>query len=66
MVTSKEAIPISGNFTFQVSPSSRFAGNDFYNAYLRLFFERTFTYTNSGAVNEPIKVVSQVQYQIIH
>jgi hypothetical protein len=49
VVTSKEAVPISGNLTFQISPGSRFAVNDLHNAYLRLEVERNFLYTNSGA-----------------
>jgi hypothetical protein len=49
-VTSKEAVPISGNLTFQVSPSSRFAVNDLHNAYLLLDVERDFIYTKQGAV----------------
>jgi hypothetical protein len=48
VVTSKEATPISGNLTFQVSPGSKFAGNDLHNAYLRLNIQRTFIYTNNG------------------
>jgi hypothetical protein len=42
VVTSKEATPISGNLTFQVSPGSRFVVNDLHNAYLYLDVERTF------------------------
>jgi hypothetical protein len=34
VVTSKEAVPISGNLTFQISPGSRFAVNDLNNAYI--------------------------------
>jgi hypothetical protein len=49
MVTSKEAVPISGNLTFQVSPSSRFAVNDLHNAYLLLEVGINFIYTISGA-----------------
>jgi hypothetical protein len=32
VVTSKEATPISGNLTFQVSPGSKFAVNNLHNA----------------------------------
>jgi hypothetical protein len=48
VVTSKEATPISGNFTFQVSYGSRFAINDLHTAYLLLEVERTFIYTRSA------------------
>jgi hypothetical protein len=47
-VTSKEANPISGNLTFQVSPGSKFAVNDLHNAYIGLNVERTFIYTNNA------------------
>jgi hypothetical protein len=47
VVTSKEATPVSGTLTFQVSPGSKFAVNDLHNAYLRLDVERTFIYTNN-------------------
>jgi hypothetical protein len=49
MVTSKAAVPISGNLTFQVSPSSRFAVNDLHNVYLLLDVERDFIYIKQGA-----------------
>jgi hypothetical protein len=49
VVTSKEATPVTGNLTFQVSPGSKFSVNDLHNAYLRLDVERKFIYTNSGA-----------------
>jgi hypothetical protein len=48
VVTSKEATPISGNLTFQVSSGSRFDVNDLHNSYIRLEIEKTFIYTNSA------------------
>jgi hypothetical protein len=50
VVTSKEGTPISGNLTFQVSPGSKFAVNDLYNAYVRLEVERAFIYTNNAGI----------------
>jgi hypothetical protein len=58
VVTSKEATPISGNLTFQVSPGSKFAGNDLHKANLHLEVERTFIYTRSaaGAIGSNINI----------
>jgi hypothetical protein len=50
VVTSKEATPISGKMTFQVSPGSRFAVNDLHKPYLYLEVGRNFVFTTGGAI----------------
>jgi hypothetical protein len=65
VVTSKEATPVSGNITFQVSRCSRFAVNDLHNAYLYLEVERSFVFTTSGAITNPIQVFIGTNTQVI-
>ena len=50
-VKDKEATLILSKFTFQISPSNKYAVNSMYNAYLKLNIERTFLFNTDNATD---------------
>jgi hypothetical protein len=55
-MVNKEATPTTGNFTFQISPGSKFDVYDMHNAYLKMRVNRFLTYTCSNAANQKLIV----------